>query len=249
MTVRLNDNFTIVISAPRGALGRPLAALIHHVCNPSSKKPNFINFAPGQDEFTQAESSAFRYKRINELQIELPYGAGSPQVIASRLSTGLLNTVFSDAIFISISIKDTYRPQLGYNILREEMTHDQTLMAVDTALSEVERMMFNKSYDWAEELQDPLHMDKPHVQLLCAYLGRNYTMIDVIGDETAPVDPEKLLELTYEEISTRGQPALGTLKLKLFNFLQDWAQFNPDIFESAWSNYIQALNKFHSFDS
>lgn len=249
MTVRLNDNFTIVISAPRGALGRPLGALIHHVCNPSSKKPNFIDFAPGQIEFTQAESSAFRNKRINELEVDLAKPAGSPQVIASRLSTGLLNTAFSDAIFISISTKDSYRPQLGYNILREEMAHDQTLMAVDPAVSAVEQLMFNQSYDWAEELRDPLHMDKPHVQLLCAYLGKTYTKIDTIGDENTPVDPEKLLELTYEEVSTRGQPALGSLKLKLFNFLQAWAPFNPDIFEEAWSNYLQALNTFHSFDS
>lgn len=246
MSQKFNQQFTIVISAPRGALGRPLATLLHHVCNALETPLDIELPTPGQIQFNNAERMAYRDQDISVLQrMSAVASAGTPQVITSRLSLQTLNSVFSDAVFISISAQDSSKSQLGYNLLREELAQDRTIQILEPDMSAVEQLMFKQSFDWAEEMRDPLHMDKTHVQLLSMYLGKMRTNVDSIRENDISPDADKVLELTYEEISTKGPAHTGPLKYKLLDFLQPWTVFNQDVFELHWSNYIQAVNRFH----
>jgi hypothetical protein len=255
------NKFTIVISAPGGALGEHLAALLEYTVNHDTSVG-----LQTQNPFVRTSQSFFYdleclYKQqdtqlsfiefVNSWTGELPIEPEN-RVVVTSLPVQDIVGLFPNCKIIKIATTAQDSDQLGFNyFIRESDLAKQA--GRDQQLVEYYKMKSARFFglievipDWNTILTDPMILDQFPVQCVIQHFARDYraalaSSTEVVPDSALIVNFSELGDVTVRNHANANANAIA----KIYEFIGVQATQDLEIVQTIWIDFMNSFTPYH----
>ena len=254
------DKFTIVISAPQGALAEHLAALLEytvnhdtsvnlHAQNPFARTSQTF-FHDLEYLYTQQETQTSFAEFVNNWSGETP-AEPETRVIVSSLPVQDVAEVFPNSKIVKIATTEEDANQLGFNYFIRESNLARQAGRVQHLL-EVYKMkatrffgLINVVPDWDAILTDSMILDQFPVQCVIRHFARDHrlaltTNTDPCPDSALIVNFSELCDVTLRNHADANARAVA----KIYEFLGVLATKQLEEVQNIWVDFMNSFTPY-----
>jgi len=265
MMSQYTNKFTIVISAPQGALAEHLAALLEYTVNHSDTSVNL----QVQNPFARSSQTFFHdleylYKQqdvqtsfiefVNNWTGELPVEPENRVVVASLPVQDIVG-LFPNCKIIKIATTVEDANQLGFNYfvretnLAKQAGRDQTLIEYYKMKSTRFFRLIDVEPDWDAILTDPMILDQLPVQCVIQHFASDHRAALASSTETnldsaLTVNFSELGDVTLRNHATTNARAIA----EIYEFIGVHATQELEVVQNAWIDFMNSFTPYHAIE-
>jgi hypothetical protein len=255
------DKFTIVISAPDGALGEHLAALVEYAINHDTSVD-----LQAQNPFERTSQSFFYdleylHKQqntqlsfiefVNSWTGEVPTEPENRVVVTARPTQEIVG-LFPNSKIIKIATTAQDCNQLGFNYfiresdLARQAGRDQHLVEYYKTKATRFFGLIEVVPDWATILTDPMILDQYPVQCVIRFFARDYraalaTSTEVVPDSSLIVNFSELGDVTLKNHAPANAKAIA----EIHEFIGVQTTRDLEVVQNMWIDFMNSFTPYH----
>ena len=249
------NKFTIAVSAPPGALGEYLAALIEHATTHDSS----VNLH-GKSVFDRASQVLYSlhenaekdtYSKVAQSIEEYTFEVTTEpdiRVIASFLTPAELSLLFPNSKIINIATTTQDANQLGFNhFVKEAAVSGLVSPALSKYKSKAEQLFepTGMQIDWDAIVRDPMILDHAPSQYVIKALGLGYcsrpTVDSVCASPVLTVNFSELGDVTLRNHASTNALAIA----KIYEFIGVQATQDLEVVQNIWVDFMNSFTPYH----
>jgi predicted transcriptional regulator len=246
------NKFTIAISAPPGALGEYLAALIEYATTHNSS----INLHD-KDVFNRSSQVLYSLHENNEkntyskvVQSIEDYTfdiTTEPEirVISSFLTPAELVVLFPNSKIINIATTKQDANQLGFNhFIKESAMSGKVSPELSKYKSKAEQLFepAGISIDWDATVRNPMVLDQAPAQYVIKALGVGYCSCAASGaGPWITVNFSELGDVTLKNHAAANANAIA----KIYEFIGVQATKDLEVVQDTWVDFMNSFSPYH----
>lgn len=255
------NKFTIVISAPQGALGGHLAALLEHIINHDTSvnlqaqnpfvRPSQTFFDDLEYLYKQQDTYTSFIEFVNNWEGEVPTEPDN-RVIVTLLPVQEIVGLFPNSKIIKIATTVQDSNQLGFNYLVRESPLARQAGRIQHVLDcykvKSERFfgLLEVTPDWDTIVTDPMILDQFPVQCVIKFLARDHkdaleSSTEVIPNSALIVNFSELGDVTLRNHAGANSKAIA----EIYEFIGVHATKDLDVVQTHWVDFMNSFSPYH----
>jgi hypothetical protein len=255
------DKFTIVISAPQGALGEHLAALLEHTVNHDTSvalqaqnpfaRTSQVFFHDLEYMYKQQDTQTSFIEFVNNWTGELPIEPENRVVVTSLPAQDIVG-LFPNSKIIKIVTTEQDSNQLGFNYFIRESPLARRAGRIQHVLDcykvKSERFfgLLEVTPDWDTIVTNPMILDQFPVQCVIKFLARDYkaalaASTEMYPDSTLVVNFSELGDVTLKNHADANSKAIA----EIYEFIGLQATKDLDIVQNIWIDFMNSFTPYH----
>ena len=255
------NKFTIVISAPQGALGGHLAALLEYTINHDTSvylqaqnpfiRPSQTFFDDLEYLYKQQETYTSFIEFVNNWEGEVPTEPENRVVVTSLPAQEIVG-LFPNSKIIKIATTEQDANQLGFNYFIRESPLAHQAGKVQHLLNcykvKAERFfgLLEVTPDWNTIVTDPMILDQFPVQCVIKFLARDYKAALAANTEVCPdsalvVNFSELGDVTLRNHADANSKAIA----EIYEFIGVHATKDLDAVQTHWVDFMNSFSPYH----
>lgn len=255
------NKFTIVISAPQGALGGHLAALLEHIINHDTSvnlqaqnpfvRPSQTFFDDLEYLYKQQDTYTSFIEFVNNWEGEVPTEPDN-RVVVTSLSAQEIVGLFPNSKIIKIATTVQDSNQLGFNYLVRESPLARQAGRIQHVLDcykvKSERFfgLLEVTPDWDTIVTDPMILDQFPVQCVIKFLARDHkdaleSSTEVIPNSALIVNFSELGDVTLRNHAGANSKAIA----EIYEFIGVHATKDLDVVQTHWVDFMNSFSPYH----
>jgi hypothetical protein len=255
------NKFTIVISAPDGALGAHLAALLEYTVNHDTSvdlqaqnpfvRTSQVFFHDLEYLYKQQDTQLSFIDFVNSWTGELPTELEN-RVVVTSLPVQDIVGLFPNSKIIKIATTAQDSNQLGFNyFVRESDLAKQA--GKDQHLVEYYKMKSTRFFglievtpDWGAILTDPMVLDQYPVQCVIRHFARDYraaieSSTEVVPNSALIVNFSELGDVTLKNHAEANAKAVA----EIYEFIGVMANKDLEVVQNIWVDFMNSFTPYH----
>ena len=255
------NKFTIVISAPDGALGEHLAALLEYAINHDTSvdlqaqnpfiRPSQSFFYDLECMYKQQDTQSSFIEFVNNWEGEIPTELENRVVVTSLPAQEIVG-LFPNSKIIKIATTEQDANQLGFNyFIRESPLARQAgriQHQLDCYKVKAERFfgLLEVTPDWDTIVTDPMILDQFPVQCVIKFLARDHKAALESNTDTWPnsalvVNFSELGDVTLRNHADANAKAIA----EIYEFIGVHATKDLDAVQTHWVDFMNSFSPYH----
>ena len=251
------DKFTIVISAPHGALGEYLAALLEHTVNHDtsvdlrspklSNRPSQAFFHDMEYMFANQDAQTSFAEFVNSWAGQLPTEPDTRVILTSQQIADVVEA-FPNSKIININTTTADANQLGFNyFIKESAMAGKTTPELNKFKYKAEQLFgpTEQVIDWDYIATDPQVLDNAPAQYVIKLLGATLCSRTNM-DTSACASPA--LDINFAElcnVTTKNHAADNALAIaKIYDFLDVLATQELETVQNIWIDFMDSFTSY-----
>lgn len=255
------NKFTIVISAPQGALGEHLAALLEYAINHDTSvdlqaqnpfiRPSQSFFYDLEYMYKQQDTHSSFIEFVNNWEGEMPTELEN-RVVVTSLPVQEIVGLFPNSKIIKIATTEQDVNQLGFNYFIRESPLARRAGRIQHQLDcykvKAERFfgLLEVTPDWNTIVTDPMILDQFPVQCVIKFLTRDYKAAlaantEVITDSALVVNFSELGDVTLRNHAGANTKAIA----EIYDFIGVHATKDLDVVQTHWVDFMNSFSPYH----
>jgi hypothetical protein len=268
MTSTFRDKPVIVISAPHGALGKYLAALLEYATNQNvadpalhnpdqwSKTRNVQSFYTAYEDYVFGNNEGIKELNdyIDSSDTLEDIAELETRVLHTRLDPVDIAKVFTNCKIIKINIEDSDSNQLGYNhLVKEILPMSLNRTALEIYITKAKSMfdLESTTMDWDTVFSQGLMLDYPEIQFIVRSLGTY--QCQTLPALSTGINPPTL-SIGFSQLCDMPKTVRGENKESndqsveaICEFLKPFVRKDVEKVATLWHDFTNSISPYRTF--